>query len=140
MFSVFAKISICTIPLYKQLFKKNLKLTQAMCKLQGTKYIWKRDEIVRKCGMNSNSYEKFTFTSIFSLINKSIKVPLFLENFNAIILEMNGKESNISGNYRVVNIFNSLDSSFQKMALKLSVLDYGKNEITFDKDSHNISR
>ena len=55
-------------------------------------------------------------------------------------MEMNGKESKISGNYRVVNIFNSLDSSFQKMALKLSVLDYGKNEITFDKDSHNISR
>jgi len=90
--------------------------------------------------MNSNSYEKFIFTSIFSLIGKSIKAPLFLENFNAIILEMNGKESNISGNYRVVNIFNGLDSSFQKMALKLSVLDYGKNEITFDKDSHNISR
>ena len=90
--------------------------------------------------MNSNSYEKFILTSIFSLIGKSIKVPLFHENFNAIILEMNGKKSNISGNYRVVNIFNSLDSSFQKMTVKLSVLDYGKNEITFDKDSHNISR
>ena len=41
--------------------------------------------------MNSNSYEKFIFTSIFSLIGKSIKVPLFLENFNAIVLEMNVK-------------------------------------------------
>ena len=41
--------------------------------------------------MNSNSYEKFIVTSIFSLIGKNIKVPLFLENFNAIILEMNVK-------------------------------------------------
>ena len=73
--------------------------------------------------MNSNSYEKFIFTSIFSLIGESIKVPLFLENFNALILEMNVKKSNISGNYRLVNIFNSLDSRFQKIVVKLSVLD-----------------
>ena len=51
-----------------------------------------------------------------------------------------GMNVNVSGNYWVVNIFNSLDSRFPKIAVKLSVLDWCKNVITFDKDSHNIHR
>ena len=42
-----------------------------------------------------------------------------------------GMNVNISGNYRFVNIFNSLDSRFQKIAVKLSVLEWKKKVITF---------